>query len=84
MLDVTSSSAGLGCGAGSGGGRGWPPASVFAAFSTRAIEPVMPSRLCSRVATRVEQPFAVGREHAHGFGQPPAFAGVERPDRLGA
>ena len=31
-----------------------------------------------------EQPFAVGGEHAHGFGQPPAFAGVERAERLGA
>ena len=28
------------------------------------------------------QPFAVGRERAHGLGQPAAFARVERPDRL--
>ena len=64
-----------------GRGRGGS-ARLFAAFSTRAIEPVMPSMLCSRVATRAEQPFAVGGERADGFGQPPAFAGVERADRL--
>ena len=32
----------------------------------------------------IEQPFAVGGEHAYGFRQPPAFAGVERAKRLGA
>ena len=51
MLDVTSGSGGLGGGAGSAA-AGTASAGVFTAFSTRAIEPVMPSRLCSSVATR--------------------------------
>jgi hypothetical protein len=32
----------------------------------------------------IEQPFAVGGEYPDGFGQPPAFARIERADRLGA
>ncbi len=48
---------------------------VLTACSTRAIEPVMPSRLCSRVATRSSSRFAVGGEHAYGFGQPRGLRG---------
>ena len=82
-LDVTSGSGGLGGGAGSAGGRNRFRRRLCGLLDPgdRAGDAV--KALFER-GDAVEQPFAVGGEHAHGFGQPPAFAGVERADRLGA